>query len=202
MKNLIRTWKGGLNCLFSDDLISFYTFFTVIFAECFYLRSFYPTLIATSFNIILFGYIVNVIAFAWIKKCINSPNKDEIVASAYSTVFALLFISGCIMDFFVCIVMTAIPLINTFLCSKVRYIQDECWFRRRFAFAYYLSQFIIVCVPIIAFVICVLIIPTIPIVLKVIISIIYAFIVPFIVFIEDKMGRYNIFDIAFVIKYL
>lgn len=202
MENLIGMWRGGFSSLFSDDSISFYTFFTVIFAECFYLRSFYLTFIATAFNIILLGYVINVIMFAWIKRCISSPNKDEIVASLYSTIFALLFIIGCIINFWTCIAMTAIPLINTFLCNKVRYIQDECWFRKRFTFAYYLSQVIIVGVPIIAFVICALITPTIPIFLKVIIPIIYVFTIPFIVLIEDKIGRYNIFDIAFRIKYL
>ena len=58
MKKLIENWNNGLHYLITDDLISFYTFFTIILAECSYLLSFHEFADAIPITIILLGYLL------------------------------------------------------------------------------------------------------------------------------------------------
>ena len=95
MKNLINHWKKGLCYLFADDLISFYTFFTIIFAECVYLRVLYSTPIIVPFTIILIGYVVNVIVCALFKSILEKPRIEAVFTVIYPIVFIILFIIGC-----------------------------------------------------------------------------------------------------------
>ncbi len=190
MKNLINHWKEGLCYLFSDDLTSFYTFFTIIFAECVYLRIFYTTPIIIPFTIILIGYVVNVIVCALFKGGWEGTRIEVVFTIIYSIVFVILFIIGCFINVKLSIIMTIIPLIVTAILIGIR--ESRCTL---------LAQFIVVGGPFIAFTISIFMLPTLPIVLKIIIPILYALCVPFISYIEDETAALNIFELAFDITW-
>lgn len=185
MKNLINHWKEGLSYLFSDDLISFYTFFTIIFAECVYLRIFYSNSIVIQFTIILLGYVVNIIVCAWFKGYWEVTKVEVVFTIIYSIVFITLFIIGCFINIKISIIMTIIPLIITAISIVLREGNYTV-----------LANFIIVGGPFIAFTISILMFPTLPIILKIIIPIVYALCVPFIPYIEDETAALNIFELA------
>ena len=167
MKNLVNNWKTGLVYLFTDDLISFYSFFTIIFSECAYLR-FFTNQKMELFTIILIGYIVNVIVCAFFKGYWEGTWLEVVFTILYSIVFVILFIIGCCINVKISIILTIIPLIITAILIKIR--EYSCSI---------LAQFIVVGGPIIVF-ISITMKPPLPIVLKIIILILYLICVPFI----------------------
>ena len=177
MKNLVNNWKAGLVYLFTDDLISFYAFFTIIFSECAYLR-FFTTQKMELFTIILIGYI-GYWEGTWL---------EVVFTILYSIVFVILFIIGCCINVKISIILTIIPLIITAILIKIR--EYSCSI---------LAQFIVVGGPIIVF-ISITMKPPLPIVLKIIILILYLICVPFISYIEDRTAACNIFELAFDIS--
>ena len=187
MKNLVNNWKAGLVYLFTDDLISFYSFFTIIFSECAYLR-FFTNQKMELFTIILIGYIVNVIVCAFFKGYWEGTWLEVVFTSLYSIVFVILFIIGCCINVKISIILTIIPLIITAILIKIR--EYSCSI---------LAQFIVVGGPIIVF-ISITMKPPLPIVLKIIILILYLICVPFISYIEDRTAACNIFELAFDIS--
>ena len=189
MKNLIDNWKAGLSYLFTDDLISFFSFFTIIFSECAYLR-FFTTQKMEIFTIILIGYVVNVIVCAFFKGFWEGTRIEVVFTILYSIVFVTLFIIGCCINLKISITFTIIPLIITAILIKIR--EHSCSI---------LAQFIVVGGPVIVLTITIIILPTLPIVLKIIIPILYAVCVPFISYMEDETSALNIFELAFDITW-
>lgn len=191
MKNLINNWLSGLSYLLSDDLISFYTFFTIIFAECVYLRIFYTASIVVPFTIILLGYIVNVIVCALFKDAFERTRIGVVFTIVYLVVFATLFIIGCFINVKIAIITTVIPLIITAIAINIR----ECYGTTG------LAQLIVVGGPVIVFTISILMLSTLPSILKIIIPVLYVICAPFISYIEDEIAALNIFELAFDITW-
>ena len=67
MKKIYETWRYGWEYLFSDELSTYYTYFTVILAECALFWIVAERTIALQFTIILIGCILNVIICALLK---------------------------------------------------------------------------------------------------------------------------------------
>lgn len=187
MKSLMQHWKEGLSYLFSDEnLISFYTFFTVILAECVYLRSVYANSIVMPFVIIFLGYIVNILVCAWLKGNWEGTRLEVVFTIIYCIVFIMLFIIGCFINMKVSIIMTAIPLMATAIAI---------WIREKFCNI--LAQIVVVGIPIVAFAVSIFSFSTFQVAIKAIILVIYALCVPFIPYIEDNTAALNIFEMAF-----
>ncbi len=206
MKKLVEYWSDGVSWLFSDDLISFYTYFTIIFAECAFLWSHYQFSTAFPFTIILLVWVLNIIICAWIKgHCDICLKGQKITSIAYVSIFVISFIIGCIFNPLMSILLAIIPAVITFLWIQIRSIQDTVGFEgfipklfdnKRF---YIFSQIVVVGGPFIVFVIFLAMIPALPIVLKILIPILYLLCIPLICNYEDDSATCNIFELAYQI---
>ena len=215
MKNLIENWNNGLNYLITDDLISFYTFFTIILAECSYLLSFHEFADAIPITIILLGYMLNVIVFARLKGNAEGTKLELVFSILYVTVFVTLFVIGCFFNLAISITTTAILFGVTALWIVIRNNQDTFYYlpdglpkityliNNLFGnkIFWILSQIVIIGGPFIVFVIFCTKIPFLPIVLKVIIPLLYLSLSPLIANYEDDSAALNVFELAYDITW-
>lgn len=215
MKNLIENWNNGLNYLITDDLISFYTFFTIILAECSYLLSFHEFADAIPITIILLGYMLNVIVFARLKGNAEGTKLELVFSILYVTVFVTLFVIGCFFNLAISITTTAILFGVTALWIVIRNNQDTFYYlpdglpkityliNNLFGnkIFWILSQIVIIGGPFIVFVIFCTKIPFLPIVLKVIIPLLYLSLSPLIANYEDDSAALNVFELAYAITW-
>lgn len=110
---MFDNWFEGWAYLLSDDLVSYYSYFTTIFAEIALLWGFgvENTLIYT---ILLIGCIVNVFLTAFLKGCWFATEKwQRVLGRIYAIVFAILFTIGCAIDLNNAPILFAIPLLWT-----------------------------------------------------------------------------------------
>ena len=215
MKKLIENWNNGLHYLITDDLISFYTFFTIILAECSYLLSFHEFADAIPITIILLGYMLNVIVFARLKGNAEGTKLELVFSILYVTVFVTLFVIGCFFNLAISITTTAILLGVTALWIVIRNHQDTFYYlpdglpkityliNNLFGnkIFWILSQIVIIGGPFIVFVIFCTKIPFLPIVLKVIIPLLYLSLSPLIANYEDDSAALNVFELAYDITW-
>lgn len=215
MKNLIENWNNGLHYLITDDLISFYTFFTIILAECSYLLGFYEFADAIPITIILLGYMLNVIVFARLKGNAEGTKLELVFSILYVTVFVTLFVIGCFFNLAISITTTAILFGVTALWIVIRNHQDTFYYlpdglpkityliNNLFGnkIFWILSQIVIIGGPFIVFVIFCTKIPFLPIVLKVIIPLLYLSLSPLIANYEDDSAALNVFELAYAITW-
>ena len=66
MKKAIKLWATGAQWLFTDNLISFYVFISMIIIECAYLFA-HPSSSNIAFIVIIIAYVINLIICAWQK---------------------------------------------------------------------------------------------------------------------------------------
>lgn len=215
MKKLIENWNNGLHYLITDDLISFYTFFTIILAECSYLLSFHEFADAIPITIILLGYMLNVIVFARLKGNAEGTKLELVFSILYVTVFVTLFVIGCFFNLAISITTTAILFGVTALWIVIRNNQDTFYYlpdglpkityliNNLFGnkIFWILSQIVIIGGPFIVFVIFCTKIPFLPIVLKVIIPLLYLSLSPLIANYEDDSAALNVFELAYDITW-
>lgn len=213
MKRFFKNWKGiAVNYLIADDMISFYTFFTVIFAACAYLWAFQPSSVAIRLTIVLLAYIANVIVFAWLKGWYEGNREEPIIARLYVATFVFIFIIGCFISFWLNLVLTAIAFYITFLWINIRTFQDTQFVGYRGIVGaisklfnnvvfWLISQIVVLGLPFAAFTWMLALIPGLPLWIKIVIPIIYFVIAPFIALLEDEMVAENIFEIAYDIWY-
>ena len=215
MKKLIENWNNGLHYLITDDLISFYTFFTIILAECSYLLSFHEFADAIPITIILLGYMLNVIVFSRLKGNAEGTKLELVFSILYVTVFVTLFVIGCFFNLAISITTTAILFGVTALWIVIRNNQDTFYYlpdglpkityliNNLFGnkIFWILSQIVIIGGPFIVFVIFCTKIPFLPIVLKVIIPLLYLSLSPLIANYEDDSAALNVFELAYDITW-
>ena len=186
MKKIFTTWKCGLVYLFSDDLVSFYVFFTMIFAGCAWLFSFCELSLAIRLSVIMLGYVANVTLMSWLKGNAEGTWLELVFGICYIAIFATLFVIGCIINVKIHCIMLAIILGVTAICVWIREIQLPVFF-----------QSVALSTPIIVFAICLAKIPWLPLVFKIIIPVIYMFCSPFIAYYEDSAVAQNIFELSY-----
>lgn len=212
MRDILETWQEGISYLLGDDLISFYTFFTVIFAECAYLWAFEITSTAIWLTIVLLAHVVNVMVFSWLKGFYEGMKQEVLVSRFYIINFAVLVIIGCIINFWLNIMLTAIAVVITFWWIVIRDFQDSCYvgynriitmisklFYNKIFWIF--SQIVVIGLPFVAFAWFLALIPTLPLLFKVIIPTLYFIFIPFISCIEDEFAACNIFEIAYEITW-
>lgn len=186
MKNLIGNWLDGLSYLINDDIISFYTFFTVIFAECSYLWAFHESTVAIPITVILLGYMLNVIIFACLKGFTEGTKLEKVFSILYVSVFVTLFVIGCFFNWAISTITTVILLGVTALGIIIKN---------------YTNTIIIIGEPFVVFWIFFVKISFLPIALKVIIPLLYLIFSPLIAFFEDNSATCNIFELAYDITW-
>lgn len=214
MKKLIENWMSGLSYLIFDDHISFYTFFTVILAECSYLWAFHEIAVAIPITVMLFGYIINLIVFARLKGNNEGTRKEKVFSILYVVVFVTLFVIGCFFNWVISIITTAILLGVTAFWIGIRMHQDTLYLTKdSFKITYLinklfgdkifwiLSQIIVIGGPFVVFVIFCANISFLPIVLKVIIPLLYLSFSPLIAYFEDDSAACNVFELAYEITW-
>ena len=213
MKKLFENWKSiAYNYMVCDDLISFYTFFTIIFAECAYLWAFETKFVAINLTIVFIAYIANILVFAWLKGWYEGEKGELIVARLYIVGFVTIFIVGCFISFWCNLLLTTIAFGVTYLWVKIRNFQDTQYMEFRGvvgavsklfnnAVFWVISQIIVIGVPFVAFVCMLTLVSELSITLKILIPIVYFIAAPFISLLEDEMVAQNIFEIAYDIFY-
>ena len=209
MKNLTYAWKSGLSYLFTDDLISFYTFFTIILSEIAFLWAFTPEPYAIPFTFILSGYILNTTISAFIQGMWEAAPIQKVFSVIYILIFAGLLLTGCFFNITISILTFIIPIIITALWIGIRVFQDTEFgnkpakliefisklFNNKIFYVF--SQIVVVGGPVILLTIFIVFIPMLPIAFKIIIPIIYCLIIPLIVALEDETAACNIFELAY-----
>lgn len=208
MKGCIRIWKTGLEFLLFDDLISFYAYFTTIFAEIAYLWAFSSN-IALSFTILLSLCIVNVCVCSYLKGEWEGTVIELVVAIVYLLVFLIISIIGVFINCWGSMILIFFPAIISALWILFRSYQDSTpigfkensirvkIFRLlKNKIIYVISHIIILGLPIIIFTVF-LAMTNLPLVLKIIIPIVYMLISPLIAYMEDDFSACNIFEIAY-----
>lgn len=194
MKKIISTWILGWHYLFSDEgLNSFYTFFTVIFAECAYVWAFCESHEALLLTIVFMGYIITVIETAWLKGKYEGTKLEVCFAFYYVVVFILWFVVGCIINYKIMLIMSVIALGATGICIFLG------------TYAIYVLPIISLIIriggPFIAFTVCLSKVAVLPTVFKVIIPVAYLLCIPFIAVYEDESSALNIFELAYKISW-
>lgn len=209
MKKIFGSWKNVvINYLFQEDLISFYAFFSVIFIECAYLWLFQTKDIVVKFTFLLLAYVVNVVLFSWLKG-MNEGNRLEIVfARLYTAGFAVIFLVGSYMNFFLNLILVAIAFSFTFVWILIRQYQNVCatrargiegWIRNLFRNKVFwtISQIVVIGLPFITFTCFLVLIPTLPVILKIIITLAYIILMPYTSLLEGAILAQSIFEIAY-----
>ena len=213
--NWISVWK---NYLIYEDVISYYAFFTMIFVECAYLWSNYPSSLAKKFMIILLAYVANVLISSFLKG-LRENEKEEVVFSVlYVVFFIIIMIVGCFINIWMNLLLILIPLGISFLWIKIREMQHTklCYqpstlrmrivkfitdlFNKSKLF-YWSSQIFIIGFPYFLLVYYLATIEKLPLIFKVLIPIIYLIAMPYIAVIEDEFATCNIFQIAYDITW-
>lgn len=211
MKKLIGEWKRGVGFFFQEELISFYTFFTVIFAECAYLWAFHEETWAFCLTVMLLGYVFNVIVCAWLKGVSEGTKLEAAFTFYYSFAFVMMFAAGCLFNAKMTIILTAIPFGITALWIGIREFQVCAFYgfskpvmliKKVFNNKIFnvCMHILIVGVPLGAFAICFAQIPKLDVVWKIIIPIVYAFCIPLFALYEDSSAGLNIFELAYEIS--
>lgn len=196
MKKIFKMWEMGWECLLFDDLISYYAFFTIAFTECFYLFTFHEQTLAIKLSMILIGYVVIILILARFKYI--SIRSELPILGACTIGFSLLFIVGCCINLKLCLLLTFIPFISSFIFIILRGIQDSFELFKKQIYNTLLEGFLMfltIGLPFILFTIFLCLIPLLPIALKIIIPIVYLAIAPFISYIEDNWACNNIFEL-------
>lgn len=124
---MFDNWFEGWAYLLSDDLVSYYSYFTTIFAEIALLWGFgvENTLIYT---ILLIGCIVNVFLTAFLKGCWFATEKwQRALGRIYAIVFAILFTMGCAIDLNNAPILFVIPLLWTGFAIWIRGYQNSAF---------------------------------------------------------------------------
>lgn len=206
---MFEKWFDGASYLMSDDLISYHSFFTTIFAEIAFLWAFGIEGAAT-YTWLLAGAIVNVLIIAALKGSIicNRDVGSIILSAIYVAVFMGLIICACIMDVLIGILLFAIPLVWTGFTVWIRGYQNSVFAggfpKRVYKVANFIhqpavmitSQMLVLLAPVIAlawFGAC----TEMALWLKVLMPILAAMLGPVWAYIEDSWATQSIFELAY-----
>lgn len=213
LEEVVDMWTDGVSYLFGDAVISFYTFFTLIFAECAYLWTFQEKSLAIPFSVILLGYVLNVCVWALFKGWHEGERKELVFTIIYVADFVVLFAIGCFINFWLSVILTIIPFAITALWIAIREFQicifvgphpkivmliSKLFMNKIF---HLVSQLIVVGVPFVVFVVFLAQIPTLHTALKIIISVLYFICIPLIAYYEDDTAALNIYELAYEVTW-
>lgn len=225
MEKLISKWKQGWRLLYSDDPVSFYTFFTIIFAECSYFWAFQPAEFSVLFNVVLIGYVINVLLSALGKGLFKGTPAEVLFTILYIVTFIILFAMGCCINIFISIIITVIPFGITALWIRFReyqrnmltYVKTDKAVDKLLLYLkkikmpvdksilkqtmYIMSQVIVIFLPFIIFAILLKFLPLVTQWIKNIALVGYVIFIPVMALLEEELSTYNIFEMAYIIAW-
>ena len=206
---MLEKWFDGASYLVGDDLISYHSFFTTIFAELAFLWAF-GIEGAVTYTWLLVGAVVNVLVIAALKGSIlcNRDVGSIILSAIYVAIFMGLIICACIMDVLTGILLFAIPLVWTAFTVWIRGYQDSVfaggfpkWVYKIANFIHHpavmiISQILVLLAPVIAFAwfgAC----AEMALWLKILLPVVVAMLGPVWAYIEDSWATQSIFELAY-----
>lgn len=199
MKKIVDAWIDHALQLVNDDLNSYYTYFTIVFAEIAFLWGVFPKL-AVPFSYILLASVLNIFVSLYLKCCYKNTKHKNICSIAYVIVFVIIFVIGICFSFVASLILFAIPLLITALLVKIRKVQNHNIISvifggaREFVF-WLLAQIVAVVLPI-AMLTVGIFSTSLAIWLKISILVIYVIVVPFISCFGETFTMYNIFELG------
>lgn len=206
MKNFLYNYFGGLELLLSDDLISYFAYFTTILIQIAFLWAFEISN-ALFFTILLLICIVNVFIAAFWKSYVEGSKAEIIQSVAFPSAIVALFIVGCKANFVTSLLLFSIPLVVTRLWIIIREFQNTEFlgynpesmtmkisklFHNKFV--YILSYVITMIVPI-GLLILFTAMTALPTYLKILLPLLYILISPYIGLMEDEIATCSIFEL-------
>ena len=206
---MIDNWFEGWVNLLSDDLISYYSYFTAIFAEIALLWG-VGVEDAMIYTILLLGCIANVLFTAWFKGswfCEKEGNQRSIGIS-YCVVYLILLFTGCVINIKTAFILFVVPLVWTAFAIWLRGYQNSAFgfgFSERVykisAFiqkpvVLVLSQVLLMGLPIIALGYGVSLIDM-GLGYKIAITVLSIILAPLFAYIEDSWATQNIFELVY-----
>ncbi len=193
MKGLIKKYAWAVDLLIKDETNTFYSFFTVIIAECIYLWNRHYSS-AKYFTIISIAYILNVIICALLEVRYEGEKQGAIASSIYGIVFIALIIIGCFINIPISIALVAIPIVFTLLISARGWLLQEIA-DSHIGLGIFLNC-LIVYLPCILFAFSVLKYMEMDLIWKITIIMLYVLVAPLICYFEDETAALTIFELA------
>ena len=125
---MIDNWLEGWANLLSDDLISYYSYFTAIFAEIALLWGF-GVEDAMIYTILLLGCIANVLFTAWFKGSwfCEKEGKQRSIGISYCVVYLILLFTGCVINIKTAFILFVVPLVWTAFAIWLRGYQNSAF---------------------------------------------------------------------------
>lgn len=209
MKKMFKPFIDGVILFWVEDMLSFYTFITLAFAECVYAYIYQPVKICVPLIIILMLCIINLIISAHIIGECEGTVLEKIFSIAYVIIFAMLFIAACFVDILVGGMAILFPLGITILFMEIRKIQTVARMANEDVLSkilnnkvvLLLSRILIMAGPILTLIVLIALIPRMGFCLKVILIIISVLCAPFWVYIEDGTAAKDIFELGLETTY-
>lgn len=208
MKGLFDSWRGGWELLIDDELISWYSYFSIVLAEIAFLWGFLPD-IAMPFTILLGASILNVIIMGFLKGAREGAKEEVVFTILYAIFFASIFIIGLFFNWIADIVLFAIALIFTaiwinirdfFATIAYRFSKKKIFKKVNRKIARIIAEIFVIGLPLVLFV-CFVALSPLPVLVKIILPLIYTLLIPVIVYMEDGFAACNIFELAYEITW-
>lgn len=213
---MFESWFEGLAYLLSDNLVSYYSFFTAIFAEIAFLWGF-GVEGAMLYTILLVACIVNVLFVAFLKGSwfCETKERQQILSGLYCAIYLMLFITGCLNSIKLTFVLSVIPVAWTGFSIWIRGYQNSVCgpgFSKREHVMYVISE--IIHIPIVLFLSELLVLVTpigvmsyfiaqldLALAWKIVLPILAVILAPLWAYVEDSWATQNIFELAYEVDW-
>ena len=207
MKKIFKPFVDGVVLLWMEDMLSFYTFITIVLAECVWLYGFAPIKLANTLIIILLVSIINLVINACIIGEFEGTIIEKISSLTYIVIFGVLFVIACFIDVLIGGMVIIIPLIITAAFLELRKIQNTASLTNNNKIykllnnnnVCTLTQIIVLLGPILTLIISICLTPIFVLWLKIILVVLSVICAPLLVYIEDNTAAMDVFEIGFVI---
>lgn len=187
---LLKKYFVGLGLLVFDEPSSFYRWITSILAMIISLWV-YNVDDALPFSILLFFAITNIIVCAWWKGEVEDTKKEELQTKVYVINFILLLVIGCIINFTLMAIIVGVLIVLAviyFVSNNFRIMSDNIF--------YIILGIIFGIILPLGGLIYFIFQTTIPMYLKVLISVIYILITPLFSYLEDNLCACTVYELA------
>lgn len=203
---MLERWSEGFECLLSDDLVSYYSFFNAIFVEIAFLWGM-KVEGAPLYTILLLACIANVLIIAAIKGNTTSEVVCTICSPVYCMTYLVILAVGCRYSVETTCVLLVIPFAWTVICTSLRSCLNSVFFGYDSKFMKFIN-FIQTPIIGVAVQLMTLLLPIvlmgvylarleIAFLLNVAIPLIALMVGPFWAYIEDSWATQNIFELAY-----
>ena len=213
MKRIVE-WLGvaledGLDFVIYEDLISFYAYFSTVFAEIAILWAFFPT-VSLTFTILLLSCVMTVLVCSFYKGRYMGEMTELFIAIEYVFALAVIFINGLVINWLFALILFTLPFIVSAIWVAIRRLQnielteDEpkiiIFIHDMFenSIIWTISQIILIGVPFLVFSWAVAQ-NRLPSGTTFVLIMMFIFFIPITSYLEDELGAQNVFEIAYAV---